>query len=71
MGTRADQTLFRRWLVDKLVLTKWARFLDEPPAETAKRLGVQLDVLEEAMDRVGAGRTAMGLNAKGFATHLE
>lgn len=57
-----DEASFRQWLVDKLVLTKWRTFLDEPPAKTAKRLGVQLDVLEEAMGRVSADRVARGLN---------
>lgn len=44
-----DQLTFRAWLVRQLQVVRWSSPDGEPIAETAKTLGVRVDVLEEAI----------------------
>lgn len=60
----ADQLSFRKWLVHKLAVTRWGASKDVILPELAVKLGVQLDVLREAVKirearalEIGHGRT--------------
>lgn len=49
MKDHADQQTFREWLVKQLTLTRWTAHASTHPIELALRLGVRLDVLQEAI----------------------
>lgn len=57
---REDVARFRRWLIHKLKRSRWAARRDESVEQTAKRIGVQPDVLREAQAELDAERQAEG-----------
>lgn len=65
-----DQLTFRAWLVRQLQMLRWSSPGDEPVAITARALGVQKNVLEEAIaaraaeiEERGKPRRALGKRA--------
>lgn len=63
----AGAVRFRRWLIDKLKASRWARTSDEALSAMAKRIGVQPDLLAQAQreldedaKRRGRRRTQIG-----------
>lgn len=54
-GNRYEQT-FREWLLEQLKLSRWSVMDRESVAEAAKRLGVQEDILEQAINERASGK---------------
>lgn len=48
MKSHGDQQTFRAWLVKQLTLTRWSLPLHLSEKDTAKQLGITIDVLREA-----------------------
>lgn len=70
----ADQQTFRSWLVKQLTVLRWSLPMYLSDEETAKRLGVRIDVLQEAsalrsaeLKKRGAGGVAHG--KRRFVSH--
>lgn len=57
MARPRPEQLFRRWLIDKLKVTRWTK---APSVELARRLGVQVDVLLAAQQEMDQENRAAG-----------
>ena len=62
-------TRFRRWLIDKLKQSRWARVKDETIEHLAERLGVHPDVLVVAQRELDQKRRAAGLRPVSLGEH--
>jgi hypothetical protein len=58
--SRADETRFRRWLIDRIKETCFQKYSGESIEELAQRLGVQADVLRTAQAERAEELTAIG-----------
>jgi len=63
------EPLFRRWLIDKLKRTRWARAEDTTREELAERLLVHPEALRLAQLELDKEREAMGLPMTRLGTH--
>lgn len=64
-----DYTRFRRWLIDKLKQSRWARMKGESIEHLGVRLGVQPDVLIVAQRELHRERRAAGLRPISLGEH--
>ncbi len=55
-GANRDQLTFREWLVEQLKLSRWSVVSTETVADAARRLGVQEDVLQQAINERTSGK---------------
>lgn len=58
---RSDEERFKRWLIDKLKISRWPYKLDLPLSELSQKLGVREEVLVQAQRELDDLRLSQGL----------